>query len=326
MVTPAPRVAASACSRARNPLGSCTLCEQACPRAAIELAAGSAPRIATEACNGCGACAAACPAGALDPLPLPEPQGPDWRLACSGALPGRANIGCLNALGLEQLAAAWLAGVRRILAAPRDCGRCPRQGAPDFTRTLARFNALLRSRRLETIAFEEQPPTRGLFGPKLAPVAPDRGRRHLLARLPAGTSRDEEEPPGALGRLLAARRRPDALFPIVPRIDPQACTGCDGCASVCPTGAIRLDAEPVPRYRILPWRCNGCGQCAALCDARAIEIAFDAPAPAPIALSEFRCEGCGVQAHRPTARRAGQRALCAVCAARGHTRPDILVL
>ncbi|MGO0123158.1 4Fe-4S binding protein [Desulfothermobacter acidiphilus] len=62
------------------------------------------------------------------------------------------------------------------------------------------------------------------------------------------------------------------------RVDPERCTQCDICRTLCPTGAIigdpyvpyRTDNRP---YVILSSRCNGCGMCVSACPENAIELA-----------------------------------------------------
>lgn len=53
------------------------------------------------------------------------------------------------------------------------------------------------------------------------------------------------------------------------RIDPEACTGCGACQSLCRFGAVAPDGEA---FRVDPMRCEGCKVCVALCPAGAIRF------------------------------------------------------
>jgi heterodisulfide reductase subunit A-like polyferredoxin len=58
---------------------------------------------------------------------------------------------------------------------------------------------------------------------------------------------------------------------MMPRIDEDACTGCEKCIEVCPPLAIRQENG---KARIEEEFCEECGFCAAACPVRAIEIPF----------------------------------------------------
>jgi len=64
------------------------------------------------------------------------------------------------------------------------------------------------------------------------------------------------------------------LEPIVARIDPQACTWCDKCSSVCEYDAIfQIETAGKLVASVNEATCTGCGICAPVCPADAIEVA-----------------------------------------------------
>ena len=319
-----PGLEARRCARVTLPIPLCESCERACPAEAIGLPPGGAPRIDPARCSGCGACVAACPEQAfVSPVPPPEPGERAWALRCAGVAGGGDY--CLNAISLAELALAAGVGVRRIEVAQFDCAGCERKGAVPFTETLARFNALARTRGLRPLELVRRPRRKpGLFSRLAAPAPPDAGRRALFHQ---GAGDPGQERADALRRFLGTRRkgaRPH--FPFAPEIDPARCSGCDACVRGCPSEALRLGEGEQPAYEIDASRCTGCGWCLALCEDDAIAIGIDAPAGGPVALEPFRCSACKAPSHRPA--RGGEEAweLCNICEKRQYSRPDILVL
>lgn len=317
---------AARCARTVLPLPICEICADACPHEAVTLARDGAPRIDPSACTGCGACAVACPETAIGIAPRAEPVAPIWRLACSGAQEARANIACLNALTLDDLAEAWLAGVRVIEPRAHECARCARAGGTPFAETLARFNRFAHARGLEAIrTVPAQVPQWGRLRRRLAPKAPEqRKRRMVQATQGQGGGADI----GALRRFLSIRPRGDeeALFPYSPVIDPLRCEGCDACVRGCPTGALTRSADAShAQYVADPARCTGCGWCIALCEHEAVSVAFDVRAADAVELRAQVCPECKVRHHVPAAREM-RGGTCSICRGRAQARPDNLVL
>jgi ferredoxin len=52
-----------------------------------------------------------------------------------------------------------------------------------------------------------------------------------------------------------------------PVVDPDACTSCEACVSVCPEAAIEMRGE---KAFILPDQCSDCRACVPACPAEAI--------------------------------------------------------
>lgn len=64
------------------------------------------------------------------------------------------------------------------------------------------------------------------------------------------------------------------LFRGMPHLDPALCLGHAACASVCPTGALTVDADASDgwTWRLDRARCSACGACADVCPTGAISI------------------------------------------------------
>ncbi len=110
------------------------------------------------------------------------------------------------------------------------------------------------------------------------------------------------------------------MVPAVPTIDEEACDGCDACASLCPTGAVRLETGADGAfYRLEAELCNGCGICRDVCTRDAVSIThLTIVSQRTVALRTERCGRCGVRYHLP-AKRGGQ--ICPTCL--NSTRPRL---
>lgn len=357
---PLPLFNAARCVTARLPAADCAACVAACPAGALSLA-GASLALAASRCTGCGHCAAVCPEAALA-LPDAAPVVL-WRheasacLACRHAAeapPGRAL--CAQALGLEELAALWLSGLRVLLFASGDCTRCPE--APPaglgLASRLSRLNALLASRGLAPLRTRpapagatarhtpsgaaarhapsgvaarhasegaQNPARRAFFAPFAAPLAA--AAETVTAPLTEGG------PKTALARLQALPAAPGAaaLFAHAPRIAAPLCTGCDACVKLCPQAALILvkDEMSHPCYRVDPAACTGCGLCTDICDTGAMALDEPGEASPEVRLYEYDCRSCRAHLHHPDPGLAA-RGLCPACARPGWGRAPVLVL
>jgi len=82
-------------------------------------------------------------------------------------------------------------------------------------------------------------------------------------------------------------------------VGPNPCTGCEACARVCPTGALKV-SEADQQWELIhsAAQCVGCGVCTEACHAGAIALHHGRPAAAPDwsllhRMRRFRCERCG---------------------------------
>jgi Pyruvate/2-oxoacid:ferredoxin oxidoreductase delta subunit len=326
----APRIDQDTCSLGRLAQSTCAACAVSCPHAALT-ATDEGLFVDTASCTGCGACLAACPQRAIsldgleDLAPEPADGGPAVALICPRRAPGAGP--CLQALGLEALSRLWLGGIRRIVAVTDDCAGCTNGTGLPIGSRVAELNELLSDRGLPLLRVEPaQSVARAM--PRLAARTAPRGGRRAFLGLGAAAAVSGNPAGPALARLQSRPGRPGARAAFVPRIDPQACTGCDACLRTCPEAALSLikDETGEMSYRTSSPTCTGCGLCMDVCGTDALRLArLAAPAP-DLALSGLRCRGCGVEVHVPADGPWATGQLCPVCARTGHHKRLFQVL
>ncbi len=220
---------------------------------------------------------------------------------------------------LNDLAALYLQGARRLVLR---AVKAPEEGPAPLDRLRARcraFNTLLASRDLEMMALTVVRPDR----PGYATIArafaapPKAAKRRLFTHITELPPEDDDALP--LAALIQLQQLPaDApLFAAAPRIDPDRCTGCDGCTRVCPEGSLTLikAADGRAMYRVDPATCSGCGLCRDVCDADAVTIRELSEPPRDVALYTGQCRACGVTYHET---KAHEGAFCAICRVTNH--------
>ncbi len=331
-----PELIAQRCVHAIIEMASCRACADACPRDAWildEEQLGFDP----EACTGCGRCAAACPTDAIQPLAEPW-LGQDRRgrralfIACGPDPDEPGILPCIHAATPRQLLQAALAGAATLHLAAPDCNPCP-QARPGLFQHFGQINRLLMESGRPPLRLNESAPEtwraeRDRFQPLPEPDAARRGFLKSLA--PPADETNEPEPsihwPLPLAALLPASDQ-ETLYPAAPKLNQTACTGCDACTRLCPTGALALAPEPAPEpaaYRITPALCTGCALCADLCQQHALTIeTWTRAAPATIPLRENRCPRCGVRYHQPAAN--PQTEHCPICRKLEHRQKLFVV-
>ncbi|WP_112874945.1 4Fe-4S dicluster domain-containing protein [Paracoccus endophyticus] len=314
--SPLPQFDGDACSLGWLALSECGACARSCPTSAL-VSGEDGLMLDAAICTGCGACAAACPQRAVaiegvSPLP---PIAPDragrMLLVCPARVPGGV---CLQALGLEALAALWLSGLRSLHLDTGDCASCPSGRALPFTQTLQTLNAILSDRALPPL---HTAPVTGTRLPRLSDGRDrvDPSRRALFGSLARGLA-PETRP--ALAHL-QAYPGPAPRHAHSPRIDPALCTGCNACLRICPASAMTLinTADGNPAYHMASSDCSGCSQCTEVCESDAITIDTLAPAAPDLALRRFQCRACGTPGHLP-ADHLRADGLCPICARTRH--------
>jgi coenzyme F420-reducing hydrogenase delta subunit/MinD superfamily P-loop ATPase len=265
--------------------GRCRVCANVCPYDAITLSPeANAAKIDLEKCQVCGICYSACPSGAIeasyyDFASLVRGVQSSMRasgvkaiaLSCRGSTPTTPEIQDLT--GLPEFVSICLPCVGRIPS--------------DFF-----FKAV--SLGIERIAVIPCGDGQCRF---------QDGSRNIRNRmlLFQQVLRDLNYHPGLVS--LHESKGPVAT------VEPELCTGCGTCLSICPYEAIRPDGN---RGEVLfvahadPALCQGCGACVAACPSHAIELsrfsdaqlhaqiqaALDAkPTDTPHILG-FRCNWC----------------------------------
>ncbi|HEX9803282.1 MAG TPA: 4Fe-4S dicluster domain-containing protein [Gammaproteobacteria bacterium] len=314
------------CVRFRFRYSACTRCADSCPAGALAPGEEGVELDATR-CRGCGLCAAACPTAtfhlpAFPTAALARPQEKALAVACSpSGQEGDVRIPCLGDIDPALLASLAMRGIAVTLRGAGQCAGCanaPHGGerveallaamlllgddAPEkwcppgietgeagpahradrrqlFRRFTNRAVESVRSDRALEAVPESAIRAAAHFVPPRRQLA-----EHLLARFAA-------VPEGpALAQLLD-------IATLTPRHG--RCTGCEACARVCPTGALKI-AEVESRWALAfrAEQCVGCGVCIEACGADALALQHQwqpqGEAPAPLhELRRYRCEGCG---------------------------------
>lgn len=302
----APRFEAADCARTRVRGASCAECALACPVGAL-MPTEDGITIDQDLCTGCGQCQGACPSGALGRVATPSVRQGRVTLRCS-RVPG-ATIGCVHALGMEDLARLALEGAQEITTTTEDCATCDECPEYPLAERVAAMAQLQRLRGLAPISLRAAPG---------APVddIPDMRRRGLFRAMARPVDPPAEAP--ALQRLQQCGDEAPAFF--ATHIAASRCTGCHACARVCDTGAMILvkDQDAQLSYRNDATACTGCRLCEDVCDDNAISIHPVSGAPPPLRLRAFRCRVCGVDSARPLDQPAQD--LCRICQQAPHAR------
>lgn len=296
------QIEASRCLLMRFSESSCRRCLAVCPHGAVGL--DGMLSINPNNCTGCLLCTAECPAGALEqskdfaasllqlsrvPAPilgcLRTKDRSHATLACLGglseehlvtlchSLPGRLTLN-LTACGdcpnktmisllqqrLDSICEAGLSGRSRIVIAEsaQDISFCDESvGRRSFFKAFG--NSLFKSTAVLLSTTIEQAPRRTEYAGKRLPI-----RKELLQKTRSNLSPELE---------VRMRRHFDSCVSF-----DDTCTRCQGCAAICPTGALKAGlADSPPVFNQL--HCTGCGLCREFCLEGALRI------------TEERCEG-----------------------------------
>ena len=314
---------AALCAHSRAGQTGCTRCLDLCPTGAIT-PAGDFVTVDPMVCAGCGACSAACPSGAIryDAPPVAslmvrvqtlarayraaggaaprllvhDAHGAEMiRLAArhAGGLPADViplELPAMGAFGHAEALAALAAGFATVTWLPG-----PKVDRAALDAQIALTAAIAGA---ETVSLLDTPDPEamsdGLFdGPVPASVAtPVR---------PMGTRRQ-------VARQAARALRPDAATLPLPAgapygaiaVDTEACTLCQSCVSLCPSGALG-DNPDRPQIRFQEDACLQCGLCSHICPENAITLVpqldlTDAALNQTVLHEEepFCCIACGV--------------------------------
>lgn len=283
------RVEPSRCLRMRFSASRCRRCVDICPHGALTLDGNLAVDAAK--CRGCLLCTTVCPVGALEAhgdfficlaqlSKVPEPV-----LGCLRSKESsHATLACLGSLAEEHLLALYHNLSGRLTLNLTLCADCPNspmrirleqrldaivaaglsgnncrivmadlaEEIPYRAETLDRRsflksfrNALFKSAETLLSSTDEEPARRSEYAGKRLP-----GRRALLNGIRNKFSAELEVRIG---------KRFDASIFFA-----DSCTKCQGCAAICPTGALKtVIVEESPTFaRHL---CTGCGLCEEFC-------------------------------------------------------------
>lgn len=286
----------SRCLRIRFSDSTCDRCRATCPAAAISLEDGLT--INHEQCSGCLLCTAVCPSGALEQQTDFQAIIPQLRkvrepvlgccrtreqanacLACLGGLaeehllalcrslsgtltlnlahctdcPNRSMLAVLQQRLQRMTAGGLTAGGCNLVTATTQAELCYQPEGVDRRSFFRSFrNSLLQAAADVMQASTKTAECNSSYGDKRLPQ-----RRELLNRLRSSL-------PEELQATAAKQFDHSIRFS-------AACCACQGCAAVCPTGAlVSTGQEEHPAF--LQEQCTGCGLCVEFCLDQAISL------------------------------------------------------
>ena len=337
--TLSPEVRTERCTRYRYRYSACTRCADQCPHQALTLdeEGVSLDAVRCAGCALCdGACPTGVFQARNLALAVPaDPAVRHLAIACiPSEQPGDVRVPCLGALNIALLAGLGRRGFTVTLRGSGHCEQCAHapQGA-------ARLQALLDALAQRPVPRGTQAETAEGDGVWLAPILEDESdqggldrrraerRRFFRSWMARGieASRDDAHPaaevPASAIRVAAhsvpARRRltetlwrpldaplDDALTGLTwamasVEVGEHPCSGCEACARVCPTGALKV-SEDGDYWGLIatPAQCVGCGVCIEACHTGAIALRHGRRSAAPPwsvlhRLRRFRCDRCG---------------------------------
>jgi ferredoxin len=273
----APSIDATLCSAEYG----CRLCVETCPTLALLRKDG---RIvySVEACVACGICTTTCPTGATtSPAATPQqvlaqitamvasrttPIG--VRFHCRESTPIRISdswfpveVPCTGMLSIGWLLTPLLLGVASVSADPCTTSGCSRGNDERLFEHSTEAAAIC-----EALGFEGDRIGRSSTFPLPDPIAD-----MLLESVPSTTVADMRDTDVVLAMASVAsvdditiKTSIGAAGVVV--IDDQACTVCEQCATVCPTGALRAHrTDEVVDITLDTAVCVGCSMCVATC-------------------------------------------------------------
>ncbi len=252
--TGAPRIVPEVCAADRG----CDLCVTECPAGALSWSDGRVVYDPTS-CVVCGICLTTCPVGAVD-HPTASPAAISSEIAAAVAAsetttairfrcreavvpaePGwyQVEVPCTQMLTVGWFLAARALGAADVDAAPCSRGGCTLGGDERLAGTLADLATVVNA-----------------VGSPVADVQADDG---FAA---AATTRLIERfaDPAAPGWVELSVSDVGSVT-----IDPDACTACEACATVCPPSALLSTSDDGVRITFDPRMCVACGLCVRVC-------------------------------------------------------------
>jgi ferredoxin len=285
----------SICAHARSGQSGCRRCIESCPAEAI-ISIGEQVEVNPNLCQGGGICASVCPTGAMR-YAYPDPGDTAERLRLmlrtysdaggtdpvvmfvaeddvTGLPPTPSNLLLimveeLASVGHEVWFAALAWGASCVLFA--DSGSMPGKARTALDRQISFSHDLLRGLgydpdALQTVDIRQRPtecaPISGL--PTATTFAASDRKREL-----AGLALDH------LWRHSTERLESFPVLPGAPygriTVDPEKCTLCMSCTSVCPAKALSA-GDDIPRLMFYESNCVQCSICANSCPEQAITL------------------------------------------------------
>ncbi len=329
-----PQIDGQRCVHSHIETASCQTCVDICPKQAWVLTDESL-NIRVDACDGCGLCAPACTEGAIlhehEPLLRQYKQHIFAFIACEKTQVSdyQAIMPCIHALGLMDVIQMYRHQVRGLVATTGECETCERFTQYNIYDVVEKLNQLLEQRELMPLLLrtfpiatwlKEKAKTEQSQGETLDRRAFFRQTLHNTVRetmKAKGWLTEEFKPPASL---LPEFDKEELIYPFVPQLDSQLCTGCDACMHTCPHQALIINLNTA-QYQIDPKQCTGCRICVDICHVTAIELKQWQISPKIINLDlvNAKCRRCGAPFHYPESDQA-QSDICPICKQVNHHR------
>ena len=299
---------AAKCVRALSKFSGCERCDTVCPTGAIRVGEGL-PSVNLSECVGCGGCAGVCPSEAigLDGFNSTDffflfMDDPEKLLSC------RKNVPCLSVLNVEHVIA--MAALKQgIVFDTGHCGDCEiaHSCKPQIDAVAEEANYLLGAMeqgcevRLEAVAYSEEEPQeeterrdffrafniKGAIKSKRdferkVETSTDERLEHSVSALDTARMRQKElgDKRKILFTALKRLEKPsvyhvidagEVSFTSQKLLDPEACTACQMCYRICPTGALSSDMKN-SKIDFDPFLCIKCQLCHDVCEPDAITL------------------------------------------------------
>lgn len=321
------------CTHYRYRYSECSRCADQCPHDAI-LIDDQGVSFKSEQCTGCALCSATCPTSVFQArnLPLAKIAKPDEKtlsIACQPSnLEADIYVPCLGAIDVSILASLCTREIKVTLRGSEYCEACfhAPHGSQRFQAIIDTLNDInfVNKRaqsflpqidnRVSNAALDKQRLERRLFFQRLVNKNSKRMAHHIepIDETPVSAIRYSSD-------FFPARRRlSEKILKHInqPITDPvtaitwnvayieaseNGCTGCEACARVCPTGALKVSED----RKISDWmlyfssaQCVGCGVCEEVCTTDSIKVNYrwqisDQPLNILHVLHQHRCQACG---------------------------------
>ncbi len=335
------KLEASRCIRSLSKESGCNRCEDICPTDAIVVGSNPLPSINFSACVACGACDGVCPNEALpldnfSPTDfffdfVEEKNG--------GFISCRKNVPCIAALSVEHIISIAVLK-KRIILDTGHCENCEIAHTcyPQILKNYEEAEYLLEAMmsdaeiKLQNVAYEskEKPEEHGdrrdfLRSINLTTIAKtsrefedevkkatDELVEHTLQKADISLLKQKRIPQKRKIFFTAIKRvKKPSLYHVVDAsevsftsaklMDEQACTACQMCYRLCPTGALTSDIKN-SKIDFDPFLCIKCNTCHDVCEVDAITLSpsynikefFEPTVQNLISFNVRRCDECNM--------------------------------
>ncbi len=326
------------CVHTSNKFAICDKCVTACPVDTIKITDHAVSFTPAE-CVGCGGCGAVCPTSAyrLDDF---NPINYVFKFLEAGqaVLGCRDELPCIAALGVEEMLSLALMSPQRIVADIAPCGSCPiaETNLPIIEARIEEVNFLLEALQQEcriglealdarSVSQERTLSRRELLskdGLKKAVSLKQQFENSVAAtdeaeKVHTASSEDiakikQKHLPDSRSLLVMAMKRAkipeifhviaveDISFISQKDLDESACTNCQMCYRICPTGALSSDGRgSVINFNALS--CVQCHSCHDVCEPDALTLRqtfslsqfFEPKVETLVRFDIRRCDECG---------------------------------